>query len=59
MVQAAAPARRKKFINTSFTLPADLLAELRAASERTELPQTVILRRALRRELAEMQKDAA
>jgi predicted DNA-binding protein len=55
---AVAPVR-KKYLNTSFALPADLLAELRAVSERTELTQAVIVRRALRHELAEMQEDAA
>ena len=54
-----AVAPQKRFLKTSFTLPADVIEELRAVSERTELPQTVILRRALRRELAEMQEDAA
>jgi hypothetical protein len=55
---SARPSTRRYGILTplNFSVPPELATALREASRRTLVPQAVILRRAVRRELAEMER---
>ncbi len=46
-------------MNVSFTLPAELIAELRDVSQKSEVPQAAIVRRGIRQQLAALKQEQA
>lgn len=59
MSKIAASPRKPPYTVTSFSLPRDLVAELREASRRTDISQTALVRRGLRHVLTELEKEQA
>jgi Ribbon-helix-helix domain len=56
---AAVSIRREPLSKTSFKLPPALLAELREASERTDISQAALVRRGIKLALRDLQEHAA